>query len=695
MGLVGQFDSITLIPSNSDQMLLCGRLSGEIKIGSETFVSEQSQWIGIIITSKGEIRKLFSINLENLVPETCFYFDGCWKLISSSEELSGQVQSELQSINESGDLFIESNFTNVEIRHAEPFGENVYAFGRNQKIFESDFSSYFFGQIFLTGGFSWKTNILAKSHDSEILKIQAFFDEFNRIQCIIEYKGSFSYQNHHFESVGELDLLLLCISRVDGTFLWSENLGGDANDSLKLAFSNEAGLTGFGIETEMGAIFLNQNIDPAAMGKINVLNLESGNTLPILSNQDEFVFQVDSLASHEIEITNADYYKLFVVDAPDWLKLVDNNGNYFITGSPNIKDYFRLKNKTEIMEVRFVGYNNEYASLELPIRITLPPEWQISKKVMPELNNLLMMQGNVKSISTKPVPGGHLVYGNYNGKVQLDAHVFSTFSRSAGFVYYLASDFGFAEGFNFSSSGSTSVTGLHFQSSKEVFVVGNFRGTLKVGNASLRSSGGTDVFIAVINLLSNFAKLYSLGGQGDEFVSSLSLTDNSILLSGYYYDDANIGGVDIYSHGGGKDAYIAKLPKSDLTNADWVFSFGGNGDDSFKKVQYCDDHIVAIANFSDFVNFGTYEIVPSGINNALIAIFHESGKLLNYSVLDSTGHLTADFLSYSKVDQNYIVAGTFAGELFTRNEKLKSDSSDIFISIYGSDLSLQKANKFG
>ena len=103
---------------------------------------------------------------------------------------------------------------------------------------------------------------------------------------------------------------------------------------------------------------------------------------------------------------------------------------------------------------------------------------------------------------------GYLVYGNYKGKVELDSFAFSTFARSAGFVFYTDSDFSFKDGYNFSASGSTSLVDLKFQSSKELFVVGNFSGTLKVGDTSLRSRGGTDVFIAVINLSSKSVRLF-------------------------------------------------------------------------------------------------------------------------------------------------------------------------------------------
>ena len=65
----------------------------------------------------------------------------------------------------------------------------------------------------------------------------------------------------------------------------SGKLGGEGNDSLEFAFSNEVGLTDIGIRTEMGAIFVNQKIEPTEPGTLNILNLVSTNALPSILNQ--------------------------------------------------------------------------------------------------------------------------------------------------------------------------------------------------------------------------------------------------------------------------------------------------------------------------------------------------------------------------------------------------------------------------
>ena len=318
----------------------------------------------------------------------------------------------------------------------------------------------------------------------------------------------------------------------------------------------------------------------------------------------------------------------------------------------------------------FVGPNNDYHLLSLPIKVTLPLEWLSSKRIVPPISDLGLLDGNIQNFFAESTPNGKLLYGNYSGNIKLGSFAFSTFSRSAGFVFYTDPNFSFLEGFNFSASGSTSLIDLSFLNSKEVFVVGNFRGTLKVGNSSLRSNGGTDVFIAVINLLSNSVKLFSLGGEGDEFATSFSMSESSLYLSGYYYGNTTLGGTKIDSWGSGQDGFIAEIPINELSRASWVFSFGGNGQDRFNDVIHCKDHVVAVGSFSDLANFNQDIITPRGSVDSFVVAFDESGKLLEYSAIDSVGTFNANYLSYSEDDNQYVLAGTFSGEFFQNKQNL-------------------------
>ena len=72
----------------------------------------------------------------------------------------------------------------------------------------------FLGEILSVGSFNWKLPLLPNEEDSEILDVQIFFDEYERIQYIIEFKGSFQIDDQYINSSGKSDLLLLCVSRI-------------------------------------------------------------------------------------------------------------------------------------------------------------------------------------------------------------------------------------------------------------------------------------------------------------------------------------------------------------------------------------------------------------------------------------------------------------------------------------------------
>ena len=58
----GQFDSTFLSPSNLDQILFYGRLTGNIEAGSFSFNCENPQWVGLLISSSGEVNTISPIS---------------------------------------------------------------------------------------------------------------------------------------------------------------------------------------------------------------------------------------------------------------------------------------------------------------------------------------------------------------------------------------------------------------------------------------------------------------------------------------------------------------------------------------------------------------------------------------------------------------------------------------------------------
>jgi hypothetical protein len=66
-----------------------------------------------------------------------------------------------------------------------------------------------------------------------------------------------------------------------------------------------------------------------------------------------------------------------------------------------------------------------------------------------------------------------------------------------------------------------------------IFVAGAFEGTLQVGpSRSLTSTGGTDVFVAKLDVDGNVLFAVALGGAGDEAPSSIAATSDGVVVSG-------------------------------------------------------------------------------------------------------------------------------------------------------------------
>jgi hypothetical protein len=111
----------------------------------------------------------------------------------------------------------------------------------------------------------------------------------------------------------------------------------------------------------------------------------------------------------------------------------------------------------------------------------------------------------------------------------------------------------------------------------DIFVAGNFSGSMDLGNTTLVSQGLQDVFVARIGSGGQVIWARSAGGASVDSVRDLALdAANNIYLVGDYFQSASFGGTTI---GGAAnfDGYIAKI---NVVGAwQWARTIGGGGHD--------------------------------------------------------------------------------------------------------------------
>jgi hypothetical protein len=232
------------------------------------------------------------------------------------------------------------------------------------------------------------------------------------------------------------------------------------------------------------------------------------------------------------------------------------------------------------------------------------------------------------------------------------------------------------------SAGGTSddyVEGVVVDDGDNVYLVGIFNGTMNVGNTSLTSAGGTDVFITKYNPTNTtWAWAKRGGGTGSDSGRDIIITaSGKVLITGMFENTATFESKTIMSEGA-LDIFLAEYTK-DGTNY-WIKREGGKyGEIVLKLGLDNEDNIYMAGSFFGLANFGSISLSNDGSNNGYIAKLNTNGVSQWVQKIGGTGSI--DVLSMNvEATGNIYVTGRFNGELKCGTTSfLSTNGTDIFV----------------
>ena len=161
-----------------------------------------------------------------------------------------------------------------------------------------------------------------------------------------------------------------------------------------------------------------------------------------------------------------------------------------------------------------------------------------------------------------------------------------------------------------------------------IFVSGDFTGTLEAGNQKVNSKGKRDVFLARFNRTGTLEKLYSFGSEEDDFPGSIFADVlGNVFLAGVFGKSLESGDVKFITGPAGTktNVFIAKFDMD--FNARWVNVL--HGDDyaqiaSLKKDKY--GNFYAAGSFSSKLYVADTILVSNGYTDGFILKYNSEGK---------------------------------------------------------------------
>lgn len=230
---------------------------------------------------------------------------------------------------------------------------------------------------------------------------------------------------------------------------------------------------------------------------------------------------------------------------------------------------------------------------------------------------------------------------------------------------------------NYSSSSATSVV---TDPNGNVFIVGNYNGSIVFGNDTIYGMG---MFITKIDGNGNIKWTKSNSGNNSGSVSDIAVNaSGSSYATGYFSDSTITFGTSVLINDsiGMSDIYIVKYDFNG--NVIWAKSAGGKNYDEAKSIATdSNDNIYLTGNFySDTITFGTISLINDSAGTADIFVlkYDENGNTIWAKREGGNGQINS-YSICTDLNNNVFVAGYFSSFTFTpEGTSITFDTTTLF-----------------
>lgn len=236
--------------------------------------------------------------------------------------------------------------------------------------------------------------------------------------------------------------------------------------------------------------------------------------------------------------------------------------------------------------------------------------------------------------------------------------------------------------------------GVAVDDSGSVLVTGFFEDRVNFGGVQLTSAGGTDIFVAKFDADGGHNWSKRFGDASDQNGQRVAVDDlANVVVAGDFEGAVDFGGGALAS-AGNSDLYITKFDRDG--NHIWSERFGGAKNESMECVAVDDSGNVYVTGFfQDSVDFGGGTLVSAGWWDIYIAKFDADG---NHIWSDGFGDGLLETGQSVAVDGsgNVLLTGQFEGTLNLGGEMLASAGGfDIFVAKFDSGGNHIWSRRFG
>ena len=229
------------------------------------------------------------------------------------------------------------------------------------------------------------------------------------------------------------------------------------------------------------------------------------------------------------------------------------------------------------------------------------------------------------------------------------------------------------------------------RSDGSILVTGEFVGTNQIGNTTLISHGGYDIFLAAFSTAGDLLWARAIGGDGDDFAIALApAAGGSALFTGSFIGNIELDGMVLSSVD--DDALLIKLTPSG--GVQWAQSGGGPGFQLGSDVKVDSaGNVYWAGEFETNIVFGTASLTSEWLN-VFLAKYDAAGNRLSLRKLGEGEGAELPRIALGPNGTLFCAAGYF-GEYSIAGQQLPVGVDDILLASFDSNENLRWATAFG
>ena len=235
---------------------------------------------------------------------------------------------------------------------------------------------------------------------------------------------------------------------------------------------------------------------------------------------------------------------------------------------------------------------------------------------------------------------------------------------------------------------------IALDSSGNIYVAGYYENTVDFGGGNITSNGSWDAFLLKLNSSGTFQWVKSYGASNNDLGRDVAIDSNdNIYLTGNFRGTVDFGGGDVSSNPS-TNAYIFLVKFNSSGVFQWVYTAGGTGVDDVRSLALdSSDNPYITGSFQSTVNFGGGNTTAANTNDLFILKLNSSGayQSIYTSNIDTSQKAKGLFIDSSG---NVYATGTFLNIVNFGGGNITSSDQDIYLLKLNSSLAFQWVKRF-